>query len=155
MPYQFFEGRCLAYAKQLSALSTVNDDLNMLVLLLPGLASLLEALVPAVRASVEMGCRLEAHPRVRRAHYPGLCSHPDHHIARQQMRGFGGVVSFEVEGDLWATARVRQPPLFDLEISIPCMRACRLLCCQAWPSCLREYRLACGCQELCGTSRRQ
>ena len=51
-------------------------------------------------------CRLEAHPRVRRVHYPGLRSHPDYHIAHQQMRGFGGVVSFEVDGDLWTTARV-------------------------------------------------
>ena len=37
-------------------------------------------------------------------HYPGLASHPDHLIARQQMRGFGGVVSFEVDGGLWETA---------------------------------------------------
>ena len=37
-------------------------------------------------------------------HYPGLVSHPDHLIARQQMRGFGGVVSFEVDGGLWETA---------------------------------------------------
>jgi cystathionine gamma-synthase len=42
---------------------------------------------------------LEAHPAVRRVHYPGLASHPHHQIARQQMRGFGGVVSFEVEDD--------------------------------------------------------
>ena len=51
-------------------------------------------------------CRLEAHPCVRRVHYPGLRSHPDHTVAMQQMDGFGGVVSFEVDGDLWDTARV-------------------------------------------------
>jgi cystathionine gamma-synthase len=39
---------------------------------------------------------LEAHPAIDRAWYPGLPSHPDHAVARQQMRGFGGVVSFEV-----------------------------------------------------------
>ena len=43
---------------------------------------------------------LSRHPRVSRVHYPGLPSHPDHAIARAQMRGFGGVVSFEVVGDL-------------------------------------------------------
>ncbi|XP_042498013.1 cystathionine gamma-synthase 1, chloroplastic-like [Macadamia integrifolia] len=43
---------------------------------------------------------LEAHPKVARVHYPGLSSHPEHHIAKQQMTGFGGVVSFEVDGDL-------------------------------------------------------
>ncbi|KAL9427293.1 hypothetical protein AB3S75_029479 [Citrus x aurantiifolia] len=48
---------------------------------------------------------LEAHPKVKRVHYPGLKSHPEHHIATQQMTGFGGVVSFEVDGDLTATIK--------------------------------------------------
>jgi cystathionine gamma-synthase len=39
---------------------------------------------------------LESHPRVQRVWYPGLPSHPDHEIARAQMSGFGGVVSFEI-----------------------------------------------------------
>ena len=39
-------------------------------------------------------------------HYPGLPSHPDYAIAAEQMTGCGGVVSFEVAGDLWDTARV-------------------------------------------------
>ena len=39
---------------------------------------------------------LEAHPKVRRVHYPGLASHPQHALARRQMRGFGGLVSFEL-----------------------------------------------------------
>ena len=38
---------------------------------------------------------LESHPRVRRVHYPGLPSHPQHTLARQQMTGFGGMLSFE------------------------------------------------------------
>ncbi|KAK9825416.1 hypothetical protein WJX81_003712 [Elliptochloris bilobata] len=55
--------------------------------------------------ALEVARRLEAHPRVSRVHYPGLPSHPDHAIAVEQMTGFGGVVSFEVDGDLWDTAR--------------------------------------------------
>jgi len=43
---------------------------------------------------------LEAHPAVRRVYYPGLPSHPEHAIAKRLMGGFGGVVSFEVEGTL-------------------------------------------------------
>lgn len=39
---------------------------------------------------------LERHARVTRVWYPGLKSHPDHSVARQQMAGYGGVVSFEV-----------------------------------------------------------
>src|SRR4051812_633887 len=41
---------------------------------------------------------LERHPRVERVHYPGLASHPNHEIAKAQMRGFGGMVSFQVRG---------------------------------------------------------
>lgn len=47
---------------------------------------------------------LEGHPRVRRVYYPGLSSHPDYKIACQQMKGFGGVVSFEIDGDLQTTS---------------------------------------------------
>ncbi|MCL7021956.1 hypothetical protein MKW94_001097 [Papaver nudicaule] len=46
---------------------------------------------------------LEAHPKVKRVHYPGLPSHPEHQIAMKQMTGFGGVVSFEIDGDLETT----------------------------------------------------
>jgi methionine-gamma-lyase len=41
---------------------------------------------------------LRSHPRVRRVRYPGLPDHPGHELARRQMSGFGGVVSFELEG---------------------------------------------------------
>lgn len=47
---------------------------------------------------------LEKHPRVRQVYYPGLESHPTHAIARRQMRGFGGVVSFEIDGSLEMTS---------------------------------------------------
>jgi len=49
---------------------------------------------------------LAAHPRVTAVHYPGLPTHAEHEIAKRQMRGFGGVVSFEVAGDLDAASRV-------------------------------------------------
>jgi cystathionine gamma-lyase/cystathionine beta-lyase/cystathionine gamma-lyase/homocysteine desulfhydrase len=39
---------------------------------------------------------LASHPRVRRVHYPGLPSHPQHDLARRQMKGFGGLISFEL-----------------------------------------------------------
>ncbi len=41
---------------------------------------------------------LEAHPRVKRVHFPGLPSHPDHELAKRQMRGFGGMVAVELDG---------------------------------------------------------
>ena len=49
---------------------------------------------------------LAAHPKVARAIYPGLPDHPQHELARRQMRRFGGMVSFELEGGLEAARRV-------------------------------------------------
>jgi len=43
---------------------------------------------------------LEKHPCVKRVYYPGLESHPHYDIAREQMEGFGGVVTFEIKGGL-------------------------------------------------------
>jgi len=43
---------------------------------------------------------LEGHPQVERVIYPGLPSHPQHALARRQMRGFGGMLSFVLRGGL-------------------------------------------------------
>lgn len=43
---------------------------------------------------------LEQHPVVERVRYPGLPSHPQHDLAGRQMRSFGGMISFEVKGDM-------------------------------------------------------
>jgi cystathionine gamma-lyase/cystathionine beta-lyase/cystathionine gamma-lyase/homocysteine desulfhydrase len=39
---------------------------------------------------------LENHPKVQKVFYPGLASHPQHALAQRQMRGFGGMISFEL-----------------------------------------------------------
>jgi cystathionine gamma-synthase len=44
---------------------------------------------------------LANHPRVERVYYPGLESHANYAVARQQMRGFGGLITFEVRGADW------------------------------------------------------
>ncbi|WP_420152854.1 trans-sulfuration enzyme family protein [Siphonobacter sp.] len=50
---------------------------------------------------------LETHPAVERVHYPGLTSHPQHEIAKAQMKnGFGGMLSFEVRGGLPGAKKV-------------------------------------------------
>lgn len=43
---------------------------------------------------------LVKHPSVKKVYYPGLASHPLHSVAAQQMKGFGGMVSFELDTDL-------------------------------------------------------
>jgi cystathionine beta-lyase/cystathionine gamma-synthase len=47
-----------------------------------------------------IAARLAAEPRVTRVYYPGLASHPGHEVARSQMSGFGGMVSFELDGTI-------------------------------------------------------
>jgi cystathionine gamma-lyase/cystathionine beta-lyase/cystathionine gamma-lyase/homocysteine desulfhydrase len=48
---------------------------------------------------------LEAHPKVTHVYYPGLASHPQHALARKQMRGFGGMLAFDL-GSLEAARRL-------------------------------------------------
>lgn len=49
---------------------------------------------------------LLAHPEVAKVHYPGLPTHPGHELAKSQMRGFGGMISFELKGDLERAKRM-------------------------------------------------
>ncbi len=53
----------------------------------------------------EIAKYLESHRKVLRVHYPGLPSHPQHELAKRQMFGFGGMISFEIDGDLAAAKR--------------------------------------------------
>ena len=45
---------------------------------------------------------LENHPKVASVTYPGLASHPMHHVAKEQMSGFSGMISFELTGGITA-----------------------------------------------------
>ena len=49
---------------------------------------------------------LEKHPKVARVHFPGLASHPDHKLARKQMKGFGAMMAFDMKGGLPAARRM-------------------------------------------------
>ncbi|MBV9504328.1 MAG: aminotransferase class V-fold PLP-dependent enzyme [Acidobacteriia bacterium] len=63
----------------------------------------IETLPWRVRAHGENAMRiaqfLQSHPAVETVHYPGLSEHPGHEIAARQMSGFGGMLSFQVQGD--------------------------------------------------------
>ena len=61
---------------------------------------------------------LAGHPRVTRVHYPGLPSHPGHQVAARQMRGFGGMVSFELATEEEALEVCRRTRLFFLAESL-------------------------------------
>ena len=55
--------------------------------------------------ALELAHLLEAQPKVGRVRYPGLPSHPQHALAKRQMRGFGGMISIDLATDLAGTKR--------------------------------------------------
>lgn len=57
-------------------------------------------------AALEIATWLEAQPGIRLVYYPGLPSHPQHGLATAQQTGYGGIVSFELEGGQEAAWRV-------------------------------------------------
>ena len=75
----------------------------------------IQTLAYRVRAHAASAMRvarfLATHPRIERVHYPGLETHPGHAVAARQMRGFGGMISIEVQGGeaaaMAVAARVR------------------------------------------------
>lgn len=80
-------------------------DAHSAYLLLRGMKTLALRMARHNETGLRVARMLEAHPRVQRVWYPGLDSHPDHETAVRLMRGFGGVVSFELDADLEATMR--------------------------------------------------
>ncbi|CAN6992877.1 unnamed protein product, partial [Brassica oleracea var. botrytis] len=95
---------------------------NAAYLLIRGIKTMHLRLKQQNSTALRMAQVLEAHPKVLyfppkkpfflyiyifgiRVYYPGLISHPEHHIAKRQMNGFGGVVSFEIAGDLETTIK--------------------------------------------------
>ena len=62
---------------------------------------------------------LAAHPKVSRVYYPGLPDHPNHDVAKRQMRGYGGMVSFQIEGgERAALDMVERTEIFTLAESL-------------------------------------
>jgi cystathionine beta-lyase/cystathionine gamma-synthase len=75
-------------------------------LLLRGLRTLSVRVERQNRTALTVARFLEAHSKVARVYYPGLESHPQHELARRQMSGFTGILSFELKGGLDAAKRL-------------------------------------------------
>ncbi len=75
-------------------------------LVLRGLKTLAVRMEAHQKNAMRVASMLAAHPRVARVYYPGLESHPDHAVACRQQRGFGGMLSFVVEGGMAQAGRV-------------------------------------------------
>lgn len=67
-------------------------------LVLRGVRTLAVRMDRAASTAAAVAAFLREHPRVERVYYPGLPEHPGHAVARAQMSGFGGMVSFTVRG---------------------------------------------------------
>jgi cystathionine gamma-synthase len=80
-------------------------DAHAAWLLLRGLKTLALRMERHNQNGLRVARRLEEHPKLRRVWYPGLASHPDYEVARRQMSGFGGVVTFELETDFEGACR--------------------------------------------------
>ncbi len=68
--------------------------------------------------AMEIAKYLVNHQKIKKVFYPGLESHPQHSIARKQMRGFGGMISFEVENFEFAKTVLKKFKLFTLAESL-------------------------------------
>ena len=75
-------------------------DPNTSYLLIRGLKTLALRVLRQNDTALTVARFLEAHPKIHQVFYPGLESHVDHSVAKEQMRGFGGLISFEVDGTL-------------------------------------------------------
>ena len=88
-------------------------------LVLRGLKTLAVRMREHERNALHLAKILEEHPDVARVYYPGLPSHPQHNLAKQQMSGFGGMIGVELKGGLADVERfVTQLKIFTLGESL-------------------------------------
>ena len=69
-------------------------------LVLRGIKTLAIRMEAHAKNALEIAEFLEAHPKVEKVIYPGLPSHPQHNLAKKQMKGFGGMLSLTLKGGL-------------------------------------------------------
>ncbi len=74
-------------------------------LLIRGLKTLEVRVQRQCKTALVVAKYLEKHHKVARVHFPGLASHPDHALAKRQMKGFGAMLAFDLKGGLAAARR--------------------------------------------------
>lgn len=90
----------IAAIKEFRDIVGTMSDPQVSYLLIRGLKTLALRVGRQNETTMEIARFLEGHDKVKRVYYPGLASHADHEVASRQMAGFGGVVSFEIDGGL-------------------------------------------------------
>jgi len=74
-------------------------------LLIRGMKTLGVRMQRQCETAMKIAKYLAKHPKVAKVHYPGLTSHPDHKLAKRQMKGFGAMLAFDLKGGLSAARR--------------------------------------------------
>lgn len=75
-------------------------------LVLRGIKTLAPRMEAHQRGAMALAQMLKKHPQVEHVYYPGLPDHPQHALAKKQMTGFGGMLSFDVKGGRAAAEKV-------------------------------------------------
>ena len=91
--------------KELQSIMGGVIDAHSSYLLIRGLKTFPLRIKQQNKSSQKIASFLEEHPNIERVWYPGLRSHPNHSLAKAQMKGYGGVISFLVKADLDKTSR--------------------------------------------------
>lgn len=71
-------------------------------LILRGMKTLKLRVEQQAKSAMEIACFMQTQSQVEAVYYPGLETHPGHEIAREQMRGFGGILSVDLKGEMKA-----------------------------------------------------
>src|SRR5690242_377920 len=95
--------RCIFHFREITGASL---DPMAAYLLLRGMKTLHLRVRQQNRSAMEIARFLQGHPRIMKVFYPGLKSHPNHEIARRQMSGFGGLLSFVPQGGFRSVKRL-------------------------------------------------
>lgn len=108
-------------------------------LLLRGLRTLSLRVERQNTSALQVAQYLEIHPSVAAVHYPGLASHPQHALARRQMKGYGGVLSFSLrDGRDAALEFMQRLELFTQAVSLGGIEALAMHAATTWSGTLTE-----------------
>ena len=94
-------------------------------LIMRGAATLPLRMKAHQEAAMKLATRLEGHPAIKRVFYPGLASHPQHGLARNQMKNFSGMMTFQTHETGMAVARrmVKQLEIIHYAVSLGHLRS--------------------------------
>ncbi len=93
-------------------------------LILRGLATLPLRMRAHSESAIKVASLLERHPRIAKVHYPGLPSHPQHALARNQMRQYSGMLTFQTEdGPAMARQLQQRLQIFSYAVSLGDVRS--------------------------------